>query len=364
MGQKHYVMAPPSAREDKGFSYSWKKREGYLPPKLSEEEIHRIFPYLKVHTTLRYFLPNIAHEVLVNENKLNYHSYSEAEGAAVCVLMRYGWDNSSIIELFQEYQPPHFTEQKCSNEWLMKYMIQPAREFIDTPPYMDKVIRAVSWALNQSWKSRTGNTDKAVFLACCKRAMYEGPDRFRATEREVSEIAYVLHKTAHKSLRRLESAGHLIFVPNDSTDHTSRVNTATHYRINPQILNYPNKATVSDIIGVMSSTIKNHDIWHPKALGKSAQNIFEYLQNGSKTIDELVIGTNKSKPVIERALSKLEGVGLVKQKSGTWQAVNIDMDTLDKIAIDFEVFGIGERRDEQHQRERENRAWYFFRESI
>ena len=64
--------------------------------------------------------------------------------------------------------------------------------------------------------------------------------------------------------------------------------------------------------GVMSSSLLTHDIWHPKALGKSAYSGYQYLlSNGAKAVLEISEGINKSETSVRNALERLEERALV-----------------------------------------------------
>ena len=62
----------------------------------------------------------------------------------------------------------------------------------------------------------TGETDKRVFFALCHRAHLDGRKEFRASIREVAEIAGVTKNTAHRSLKRLIQAGLISLAGRDS----------------------------------------------------------------------------------------------------------------------------------------------------
>ncbi len=53
-------------------------------------------------------------------------------------------------------------------------------------------------------------TARAVFLACCERARRDNAEVFRASNREVAELANVERDTAHHALLCLVEAGYLV----------------------------------------------------------------------------------------------------------------------------------------------------------
>jgi predicted transcriptional regulator len=353
-GNNHYVVAPPSLNKQTGVIYGWGNREGDFPPELSYDEIRDLFPEIKIIRRLQGFMPYIANEVLVNRNLMGYESYSEAENAALFSLVRLGWDDESIIELFNHYSPPHYRSRNRPEQWLKTYMLNPAREIIHVSPYIDKINRAVNWASSQTWNNRTGAIDKIVFLACCKRAMIEGVNNFRASEREIAELANTTRKTARKSLRRL--------VRNSVLEIVYDRASGMHYKIRSDIQDYPNKSTVLYFVnGVMSLSLIQHDVWHPKALGKTSHIIYQFLlANEGKTIPEISEGIKKSKASVTKALEKLSHFRLASKIDGVWSAILRNNRYFDIIARILGTFGVAEKRKQEYQRERENRAYAIF----
>lgn len=352
-GNNHYVISPPSLNKEAGIIYAWQNREGDFPPRLSFEEIREIFPKLQINRKLQGCFSYLVNEILLNKNKMDYETNSEAENAGVCSLIRLGWDDKSIIELFEYYSPPHYSSEKHPKEWLKTYMLKPARELIQVAPYIDKVKNSILWADSRTWNPRTGSTDKQVFLACCKRAMIEGMNSFRATEREIGELANITRQTARNSLRRLVQDNILEITPDKLT--------GTHYKIKEEAQDYPNKATVIYIIGLMSSPLITHDAWHPKALGKTSYNVYQYLlENNEKNVQEISSAIQKSVDTVERALDKLGKYRLAFEKEDVWSARPANKRYFDYIAKKLGTLGIAEKRKQQYQAERERKAYYTF----
>jgi predicted transcriptional regulator len=356
-GDNLYVIAPPSLNEETGVFYSWLRREGDFPPILSREQILELFPQTQLSIPLIECLPFIVHEILVNRNIMHYETNSEAENAVVWSLVRTGWDNKSIIELFNHFCPPHYKSRNCSEDWLQTQMIDKCRKEITVYPYMEKIRGAVDWATEKSWDARTGNTDGQVFLACCKRAMIEGINNFRATEREIANLANIARKTAGKSLGRLVKENILEVIQDKSS--------GKHYKISQEAQDYPIKSTVLYFNGVMSSSLIEHDVWHPNALGKTSYIVYQFLlTNGGKNILEISEGTNKSKDRVTEALDKLSRYRLTLEKDGIWIAIMPRYKRyLNVIAMVLGTFGMAEKRKQQYQKEREKKAYHAFMKS-
>ena len=163
-------------------------------------------------------LPSVAHHVLVESNLGDYATNSEAEIAAAMSLAKAGYTEDEIISVFEQYQPIHFASKRNPTVWFERYMLPKAFEFADASPRSDCL---TDWAESRPWTGRTGETDKRVFLAFCQRARLDGRVRFRASIREVAEIANITKTTALHSIHRLIIVG---FVTYTGTDEKSRAN--------------------------------------------------------------------------------------------------------------------------------------------
>jgi hypothetical protein len=84
---------------------------------------------------------------------------------------------------------------------------QPAR-MLASQRKQPKWLRALIWALSRRWEGRSGASLRAVFLALCRRMKTATKDDvFRASNREVSELAHLHVETTNKTLHKLEDAG-------------------------------------------------------------------------------------------------------------------------------------------------------------
>jgi len=347
-GKNHYVLAPPSVHE-KGDVYMWKNRIGDLPPILNYEAIAHFFPYLDIRFQ-NISLPSKAHRILVLGDTSSYPSNSEAENAAVWSLVRAGYDDELIIQLFYKYCPPHFAERNESEDWLIEFYINPAREKIKVIPYQKKIRNAVHWVNEQPWKGRAGSSDRLILLALCERARLEGLNNFRATQREVVEISGLHRSTVKKSIKRLIDYGFIARVNSKGSD--------SQYLLSEDLHNHPINVSNCNINGSFMS-LKKHDIWQPKALGRTSLEIYEKIVDKALSLEELEKIIGKHKQTIIRAIKeKLEKEGLATQKDNKWIGTKVDEITLDQIAEKFGTLGTSKRRKKEHEKERENFAYY------
>lgn len=198
LGNHKYVVAPPSVHPT-GVIYEWVKQHGSLPPAISLERLSFLEGVTLVKEKKGH-LPPVAHRVLEEGNTEGYLSNSEAELASALSLAKVGYIKDEIISIFEKCNPPHFTSKKNPTGWLQRYLLPKAFEYANSAPNPTK---RISWAKSRPWPGRTGETDKRVFLALCYRAQLDGQRKFRASVREVSELANIDKKTANRSLKRL-----------------------------------------------------------------------------------------------------------------------------------------------------------------
>ncbi len=203
IGQNQYIVAPPSLHPKGEIVYHWVQRPGKLPPVVSLDLLD-FLPSLELLPARRTALPQVANKVLVEQDPGDYSSNSEAEFAAAMSLAKAGCSEPEIIAAFEHHQPPHFRSKKDGAEWMKRYLLPRAFEYAQTDPDPD---RYEKWARARPWPGRTGTTDKWVFLALCHRLRLERRPAFRATVREIAELAQVNTKTVSKSLKRLQCSG-------------------------------------------------------------------------------------------------------------------------------------------------------------
>lgn len=372
-GQNHYMVAPPSVRimdgPFSGFVYSWLCREGELPPVLSVSEIEAIFPKVKVIRSLMADrMTRLAYMAIIEHSNRGYASHSEAEFAAICSLLRIGWDEEEIMALFDKYQPRHYFKVGSNEDWLYKHMIVPAKSVVKNSRG-EAIQNALAWSGSRKWAGRSGALEKLVFEACCKRAKVQGPYRFRATVREIAEHINRTAKTTNKYLRRLVEAGWLKLLtqqkPPTPEKPNGGVKEANYFGISEEIINYHSgETTICTIPVVLSSGFRGHDVWHVYGLGKNALFVYEYLlcqpRFRSETVEEITSALSnqidtKSKAV-KIALARLSSVGLAKEEDGKWKSIHMELGKLDEIAEKIGVLGRAKKRQDYHAAERAGHA--------
>ena len=214
------------------------------------------------------------------------------------------------------------------------------------------------------WTGRTGNTDRAVFEALIQRSKRDnrGKGYFRATMREIAELAKVTAKTAHASLHRLADAGFIERVNDVSKGQSScwkfseEIIRQSKEKLRNSQNYHTNGVAYKRHTGVV---ITQNPLAERKALGKTAARVLNYLQQVGKTsAQEIADALNLSIHQVYRALSKakLRAHSLIEQvKHGVWGICKHIKRTLSELTDAGQIAGSA-RRD-HHKQERKHRLF-------
>ena len=216
LGNRLYSMAPPSIHPE-GMVYQWIAKDGELPPCVTIDELDFLGLSLvrkprKAVATKVCELPPKADTILIGRDTTGYTSNSEAEYAACLSMIGAGFTDTEIEHVLKMFQPPHYV--KIGDRNFTRSVLKPARKWHDSETEkFDKASdtprasRFVAWAHSHPWSGRTGAVDKAVFLAMCERMKMESGMPFRASMREVAELANVDKMTVVRAIQRLIAGG-------------------------------------------------------------------------------------------------------------------------------------------------------------
>lgn len=320
IGTHKYCVAPPSLHPS-GAVLSWLEREGDLPPQVSLA----VLDFLPLKLASRKGggnLLNTAHRVLVQRDITGYASSSEAELGAAMSLIRQGRTDDEVCAEFARHRPPHYASRSKQEEWLRKYCLPKAHEFIaegqpQNPPCAFNLPAALAavcqWASSAPWTGRTAETDKAVFLAHCRRVQREGVIPYRASMREVAELANVNKETACNATHRLENAGLIRRAGQDEISTAySYVILMAEQSVAPEVSRSPYTTTTG---GGSQPCVRNtyaSDLWHTRAIGKSAYSVWQaLLREGERMPVALASATGRCSQTVRRALKRLGECQLV-----------------------------------------------------
>ena len=381
LGNNQLSVAPPSLHPD-GMTYAWIERPTSEPPTFALAELVTFLPIslytprkrTKVQREKRGAWPLVADTVLWERDTTAYGGdNSAAEYAAALSFIQAGWSDDSILAAFQARTPPHFAKKGEKN--FCKQILAKARSWAELNPLPQDAPQRpqvphsdvyAAWANNRAWPGRTGNVDRAVFLALVERLrMEQGVMPVRGSVREVAEIAGVNRNTANTALKRLSKQGRVcIHVPEDGSAHrfdlTVDVDTATSSPAGPA----EEVAVIWDSMSLqgrrLTPTVLNnghpresHDAWQTKGLGRSSFAVYAaLLDNPGLTTGALVKHTGRCRTTVKVALEKLTLHGLVKLTEGTWEALEVTEEVLDRIARHYRTAGRAYRRKAEHQAQR------------
>lgn len=242
-GNRLYVLAPPSVRFDarEGVSpiYQWQFRDGNEPPTLSIADVEGLTDLdgtlinISLCRTSRAKKPVFQLWQPISRKTQDYldNGHRIAEGARHQSLFNAACDYArcdvAYREGYQDFRGHDIATARRILSPIARASGLPAHEIehviTQAYGYCTKATYKAKWYRNQAavwqpaiafahfhhWKGRTGSTDKAVFLALIERARAYANQNgtFRATERELAELARVESRTTiRRALKRLRTS--------------------------------------------------------------------------------------------------------------------------------------------------------------
>jgi hypothetical protein len=242
------------------------------------------------------------------------------------------------------------------------------REVIHQPenkPYQLAQLFADSYDWRQ--RGRTATTDRAVFLACIERARLESKyPTFRASVREVGELANVSKNTAAAALDRLchtlatargADAPPLL---SKSYSDDQRVN-ANRYTFTETALTVPNWDIISTCknsvpISHTQNTDGKQDVFNGK---RAKQRVYEGMLTGDGwQISELARALKMHRETVSRAVAwlVLHGLAVFSQSEGLYYGEPKTADELERLSAALGPLGKADKRRRDNERTREIRA--------
>lgn len=225
-GNRCYVLAPPSLHPTSRQLYQWYERETPEPPTISLEQINFLALTLTKNSPKEPIIPQVFSELSSLTRDFITSGAPEGERnnrlfTAACDLAGNDYDHHTAIQLLLPPALKSGTPKREAHDTIHSAYSKPrspAKPTVRKQKQPKAYEKATFWAQEQIWQGREGQTDKAVFLACCHRATTANEKGvFRASCREIAELARVARQTASKSLKRLVSAKALVFAGKNST---------------------------------------------------------------------------------------------------------------------------------------------------
>jgi predicted DNA-binding transcriptional regulator len=387
-GCNGYVLAPPSIHPT-GAVYQWIVREGEKPPQVSSKQINWLQDEIGKNIELEvtpipktrrgtWSMRMVSPASKLSNSTRDYirSGFSISEGtrnnrlfSAACDLNGCGYSHSEAEHILTSVATMGglpLPEVKATIKSAYSQTRESAR------PNTSKIIMnntwryALLWASQHQWAGRTNATDRALFLALIERSRVGSNenDVFRASIRELGELARIGTETVQKALLRLKDMNTIISCGYDSKSRASL------WRFTDKIINIAKELELnSDTVKIpphwlsYSVSLFNSDISERGALGRSVNFVYQYMLTEKKAMmpseisDFLGITANQ----VNYAVYKLKSSGLIHRLPNGWSLIEM---TIEEVEAVFEhVRGKGEARAERFRRERQFRMAYFLSEA-
>jgi hypothetical protein len=388
-GNNHFCVVPPSVHAS-GVVYTWLDRThprlhlpAYEPPPtlkvehlawLSVKLINKQYKCIELFGLPDWtkHLSNNNREILANgalEGERNAQLTKTAYDIAAIItldLVDYKKGELLLLDAANKCHPPYPIKDtmRILKSAIRKQNLKPAKEYFkaESNNYnkeSKEKPRAFLHLYNWASHGRTALTDQAVYEACIIRSDASKTHSFRASQREIAEIANIQdHRTAGRSLSRLVSKKILSFSPKDEFSTTCfafgekvmcpdlpinySLNSSGEFRTHQETTIYSPEISI------------NKDIF--SKLGRIAWLVWNSLLCTPES-NQAVIARNvhRNRSCVHKAITKLKELGLISWSTaeGLFIGENLSYDQLELIAAKLNVLGRSHQRHFRFQRERE-----------
>ena len=359
-GHTRYCLAPPSIHPT-GVIYQWAEQEGDEPPTIPKSALewlplqarykerripkHEIPPYPELSARNRNFIINGApvgernHRLFAVACDLNGNDYTFTDARDILgpVAKQIGLRGREIASTIRSA----YAETR-----------EPARQSsVYRVPLWE---RAKQWAEQHDWKPMettlkgkrvavTKSTAQKSFLACCERARRDNSNVFRASVREVADIAGLNKETANKGLYCLIAEGMIV--------------TCGYNRIGARLLAFGTSCTSRTVTPtghkvLYGSRNKHPDTFSRGAIGFNGERVWNVILMKPMRNCELARLLRLSPSTVSRHLHKLKAHHMAIRTDKTWEGLPLSSESLDDVARVCGTLGNTEKRKKRHQLER------------
>jgi hypothetical protein len=360
-GSGGHVAAPPS-RIVGGMNYRLLDGDLRQLPRLGLNDVLPILGNQAVVPAPVLRMSRKAQALLHGNGIERYKSRSEADAMLVASLINSGYPVEAVLELFESHPTSgkyHELKATKGNKVALHYLRETYTEvFHWTQAHESKARRiakaAIDWALSRPWPGRTGAVDRNVFVAHMKLASRAGKLIWAASSRDLAVLAGVnSNGTAARASHRLCSSGFIAL-------QSAAIGTcASIFRLNLVLDNVEHSPSTPSV-RECATLPPSHDAFRYGGLGKSAEHIFQTLQEMPRTMDETAERTGRSRRTVKRWLERMrnfvdpltgEYLPMVTcDDSNRWHALPVD---LDQVARVVGTSHRGERQRAQYAEERQ-----------
>jgi DNA-binding transcriptional ArsR family regulator len=284
-----------------------------------------------------------------------YPTRSEAEAAAVAVLVLGGYELPDIERIFGHHLPGHYAEYRTTRQ-RARYL---ARTYVNVlgvlaaSPVRQELAEVYHAAASWSWPGRGGGLDCKTYRAVISVGWQFDTWSPSASLRVLAEHAGASVNGVKNALGRLAKSdlvrwGGQQDVTRGTTWHI--VNKASEKR---PYLHSSHILTASSRQQAGSPLLA--ELWARDRLGASGRLVYGHLviDGGGATAGELAVATGKGIRTVRRALKKLAAVGLAESDAShpaRWHRGDRD---LEDVASELGCAAAAARRRARHQDERE-----------
>jgi DNA-binding MarR family transcriptional regulator len=284
-----------------------------------------------------------------------YPTRSEAEAGVVAGLILFGHSFEDIRCVFEHWKPGHYWEAgPYREEYLRRTYTNVLNELCNTPKRVE--IADMYWAAaHMPWPGRAGILNRRVYLALLSICWQFADCTVHASQRDLAELAATRQSSVSRVLRRLEGEGWIDKIEDATEDRGIRWCVREFPRDCKCIISQP----AADTAIAVTYDAGRIDTWHPEVfnptlLGRTAGQVYACLHEyGSSTVRELIERTGRCKQAVKRALTRLEGHGLVIQDQNTPPRYILSQKPISQVAQELEAPKRARSRKERHTIQRE-----------
>ena len=238
-GNTHYCLCPPSVHPT-GVIYDWEFRDGELPPSIPIAALDWLPVELRFKVRRKVERREADPLDCLSKSSRDFIAHGATSGdrnnrlfKAACDMAGNEFDYQAAYAMLAPVAQRCGLESRAIRDTIKSAFSKPrtpSKQSRPTPP-LPTWMRAAQWAERHQWrrmnavvervsrktrqpiKARyavTAETARKVFNACCERARRDNGDVFRASTREVAELANMGRDTAYNALRCLIHAGVLV----------------------------------------------------------------------------------------------------------------------------------------------------------
>ncbi len=357
MGHGQVMVMPPSVDLGTGVVFEWAERGETEPPVVSVHDLQDLplqllinpipvqyrGPYGTLSRRSRQFIEQGA-----EPNDWNPELYRAARDLAGC-----GFKLEAAFKLLRgTIELSRLLPGFVYDEY--RRTVQKAYEQENEPSNRQEWPYALVRVFEYPWSGRAGTTDRAVCLALAHRARCDARDGlFRATKREMAELASVSEKTVVASLRRLRQAN--VIERRGSGTHGGSLYrfTESFLRRDDPLHNY-----TTILQALANGVVTAHDAAHWQALGSNATLLWGLMTaiGHPATRPELQLLTEMTASQVRTALNKLARFEIAHRTGRYWTVEPWTPELMDDVAILAGTEGTAEKRKLKHTVERAERA--------